>query len=92
LISGLFEFGECGSFSIDLNDTDVNSFGGKLHVLSKSESSNDRSLRFTRFSSTNKSYLWIEMDYKRSNALKTALRIKFVIKHSNYMKSMLFGN
>jgi len=44
--------GECESYSIDLNDTDVNSFGGKLYVLSQSEIGDDKSIRIRRFSST----------------------------------------
>jgi hypothetical protein len=42
--------GQCESYSIDLNDTDINSFGGKLYVLSQSEI-DDRSIRIRRFSS-----------------------------------------
>jgi len=34
-----------------LNDTDINSFGGKLYLLSQSEIE-DRSIRIRRFSST----------------------------------------
>jgi hypothetical protein len=44
--------GKCESYSIEMNDTDVNSFGGKLYVFSQSQSRNDNTLRMRRFSST----------------------------------------
>ncbi len=43
--------GECESYSLNLNDTDVNSFGGKIYVLSQSEFGDDKSIRMRRFSS-----------------------------------------
>ncbi len=44
--------GKCESYSIELNDTEVNSFGGKLYVSSQSETANDSTLRMRRFSLT----------------------------------------
>jgi hypothetical protein len=43
--------GECESYSLEFNDTEVNSFGGKLYVLSQSEFGDDKSIRMRRFSS-----------------------------------------